>query len=408
MSPGTNAAPPSGRRGVPVRRLPLPWRRWLVVGGGIVAFIALATAALVLVLPRFADSQLPPAPRARVAAGTSHTCALKADGTVWCWGDNHFGQLGNGSLAPSAVPVAVAGLGTGVVSLAGSGNHTCALTAQGGVLCWGANEAGQLGNGSTDNSGVPRQVTGLASGVLQVSAGMGHTCALVDTRAVWCWGQNGTGELGTGTTTPSPVPVPVKELPGRITGVDVGNGFTCAAIAGTSLRCWGDNGDGQLATGDGSGSLVPRPVVNLPSAAAFSVGDAHACSVGTDGVVTCWGANWAGQLGISMTAAGSVTPIGVPGLPSGVTSVSAGYNRTCAVAAGSVSCWGGAMDAAAAEKAGPRAVPPLSGVTDVSVGAFHVCAATSQAVSCWGDNSGGQLGDGTTTATDVPVIALVR
>jgi alpha-tubulin suppressor-like RCC1 family protein len=109
-----------------------------------------------------------------------------------------------------------------------------------------------------------------------------------------------------------------------------------------------------------------------------------------------------------MTAAGSVTPIGVPGLPSGVTSVSAGYNRTCAVAAGSVSCWGGAMDAAAAEKAGPRAVPPLSGVTDVSVGAFHVCAATSQAVSCWGDNSGGQLGDGTTTATDVPVIALVR
>ena len=407
MSSQTNAVPaPAGRHGLPPQPRP-PRQRWSILAAVAVALVALV-AVVVVVLPRWQEGQLPMPPRSRVASGTSHTCALTTGGGVKCWGANHFGQLGNGSTAPSAVPVDVRSLEAGVVGLSGSGNHTCALTGEGTVKCWGANESGQLGNGSTDNSGVPVDVAGLGPGVLQVSAGASHTCALTRSRTVLCWGTNGTGELGTGGTEASAIPVPVKGLPAGSTAVDVGNGFTCVVFTGSTVRCWGDNGDGQLGTGDRTGRLLWETVSTLPPSSVLSVGDAHACAVASDGAVACWGTNRAGQLGISMAGTGSLTPIVVPGLPQGgVTAVSAGYNRTCGVASGSVVCWGGAMDAAAAEKAGPQAVAELKGVTEVSVGTFHACAATAQAVSCWGENSNGQLGDGTTSASEVPVVSLV-
>lgn len=406
----TPAAPPPHPRsgggrlatapGLPRRAL----GKWLVVAGVAVALVALGAAAVV-VLPWWQDGNLPPV-RTRIAAGSAHTCAVTPGGGVKCWGDNHFGQLGDGSTTPSASPVDVAGLRSGIVAVSGSGNHTCALGDTGVVTCWGANESGQLGIGTTATSPVPRVVAGLGSRVLQVSAGASHTCALTESRAVMCWGANGTSELGTGDTTASATPVPVKDLPARSTLVDVGNGFTCVVFTGRTVRCWGDNGDGQLGQGDRTVRTRWEPVTELPRSSVLTVGDAHACAVTREGVVACWGANWAGQLGITLASAGSLTPIGVPGLPAGVTSVAAGYNRTCAVASGSVTCWGGAVDAASAEQAGPRPVPGVKAVEEVSVGTFHVCAATAGSVWCWGENSSGQLGDGTTGSSDVPVAVV--
>ena len=331
---------------------------------------------------------------------------MTPDGGVKCWGDNHFGQLGDGSTTPSASPVDVEGLRSGVLAVTGSGNHTCALTGTGAVTCWGANESGQLGNGTTEPSPVPREVGGLGARVLQVSAGAGHTCALTDARAVLCWGANGTHELGTGDTTSSTTPVGVRDLPARSTLVDVGSGFTCVVFTGRTVRCWGDNGDGQLGVGDRAGRARWEPVTALARSSVLVVGDAHACALTREGVVDCWGANWAGQLGISLASPGSTHPIGVPGLPSGVTALSAGYNQTCALAAGSVTCWGGITDAASAEHDGPRPVAGLTAVEEVSVGTFHACALTAGAVSCWGANPNGQLGDGTTSSSDAPVAVV--
>jgi len=394
----------AGKASVDHARRAHPRRRWPLVVAA-VALVAALGGAAAAALPWWRDGHLPPA-RARIAAGAAHTCAVVGTGGVRCWGDNSFGQLGNGTTTPSTSPVDVAGLSSGVVAVSGSGNHTCALTDTGAVRCWGDNSTGQLGDGTTVSSAVPVDVSGLDAGVLQVSAGAGHTCALTGQRAVACWGDNGTGQLGTGDTRPSATPVPVRDLPARSTSVGVGNGFTCAVFTGRTVRCWGDNGEGQLGLGDRAGRTRWEPVTALARSSAIGVGDSHACAVTRTGEVACWGANWAGQLGLVLASEGSLTPVGVPGLPAGVSAVSSGYHATCALASGTVTCWGAAVDAASGERAAPRAMTGLEGVEQVAVGAFHACAATAGSVSCWGENASGQLGDGTTDASDVPVVVV--
>lgn len=389
----------SGRRGL-FRDLTPPRRTVLAA----IALLALAAASIVLFI-RWRDSKLPLPPHPSVAASSTHTCALTAKGGVMCWGDNSFGQLGDGSVTGSAVPVSVRGLEAGTTALSSSGQFTCALTQDGIVRCWGANESGQLGNGTTQASSVAVDVSELGSGVLQVSAGVSHACAITASREVFCWGTNGTGELGTGDVTPSAVPVKVKDLPSRAVALDAGNGFTCVTLADASVWCWGDNGDGQLGNGDDSGRLTGEQVPNLEPVSALTAGDAHACVITRDGVVDCWGANWTGQLGIAMASRGSAFPIGVPALPSqGIQSIAGGYNATCALASGDVYCWGGAIDAASAELSGPRKTTELHGATEVSVGGFHGCARTPTGLWCWGANRNGQLGDGTTTDKPTPVL----
>jgi len=140
---------------------------------------------------------------AAVAAGGGHTCAIASGGGALCWGDNGYGQLGDGTTARRLTPVAVAGLAEGVRALAAGFDHTCALLSGGGVSCWGFNGNGQLGDGTTTNSLTPRSVPGAAAGVAAVSSGSNHTCALLSTGEVTCWGDGGYGQLGAGTTTPS-------------------------------------------------------------------------------------------------------------------------------------------------------------------------------------------------------------
>ncbi len=202
-----------------------------------------------------------------ITGGTYHTCAL-SNGSALCWGRNSRGQLGDGSFASSAVPVQVSGLWDGAVAIAPGYEHTCAL-ANGAVLCWGINERGQLGNGDGADRPEPVPVAGLSNHLAKVDGGFMHTCALVN-GGVQCWGSNSHGQLGDGGASGaySPVPVPVSGLSRGVQAVSAGVYHTCAIVNGGAV-CWGDNLYGQLGngspgssssqTGPGPGPLERRP-----------------------------------------------------------------------------------------------------------------------------------------------------
>ena len=336
-----------------------------------------------------------------ISAGGGHTCALTSGGGVKCWGANGGGQLGNGTTTDSGVPIDVSGLASGVTAISAGGGHTCALTSGGGVKCWGGNSYGQLGNGTTTDSFVPVDVTGLASGVSAIFAGGLHTCALASGGSVKCWGD----AVGSGTNTNSSVPVDVLGLTSGVTAIAAGYQHTCALTSGGGVKCWGLGGNGQLGTATTAYSLNPVDIAGLASGViAISAGSSHACALTSVGGVKCWGANGAGSLG-NGTTTDSSTPVDVSGLASGVTAISAGQSHTCALTSGGgVKCWGSTTGSAVVIDVAGLA----SGVSAIAAGQGHTCALTSGgAVKCWGDNWYGQLGDGrpcnSRSSSSVPV-----
>ncbi|MDW8351994.1 MAG: hypothetical protein RML99_08790 [Anaerolineae bacterium] len=203
----------------------------------------------------------------QIAAGSGHTCARIIGGGVKCWGFNISGQLGNGTWGTNfPIPVDVSGLISGVLDIAAGGLHTCALIASGGVKCWGSNVYGQLGNGTRTNSPnpTPVDVSGL-SNVLTIAAGFYHTCALITGDRVKCWGNNVYGQLGDGTTTDRNSPVDVSGLSNVLT-IAAGFYHTCALITGDRVKCWGNNVYGQLGDGTTTHRYTPVSVVNLTRA----------------------------------------------------------------------------------------------------------------------------------------------
>jgi alpha-tubulin suppressor-like RCC1 family protein len=300
-----------------------------------------------------------------ITAGAYHTCALSTTGTVYCWGDNVEGQLGNNSTTESNVPVQVAGLGgtgllSGIASIAAGQYHTCALSATGAVYCWGYNDLGQLGNNST-NSHVPVQVegvggSGLLSGIASIAAGWDHTCALTATGAVYCWGWNNYGQLGNNSTTESNVPVQVEGVGGSgllsgIASIAAGELHTCAVSTTGAVYCWGYNDLGQLGNNSTTNSHVPVQVEGvggsglLSGIASIAAGELHTCAVSTTGAVYCWGYNYSGQLANNSYTDShvpvQVEGVGGSGLLSGIASISAGDDHTCALSAtGRIDCWG--------------------------------------------------------------------
>ncbi|MEE2677553.1 MAG: chromosome condensation regulator RCC1 [Myxococcota bacterium] len=202
-----------------------------------------------------------------VASGFDHTCVVTASGSALCWGDNFFGQLGDGGAAPeSNVPGAVSGLSQGVSGLAAGGFHTCARLAGGTMSCWGDNFYGQLGNATLTDHLVPEPVTGLGGAVASAHAGDSFTCARLVAGELQCWGENLDGQLGDGTTTDRSSPGTVGGLGGAVSQVDLGHFHACAKLATGAGFCWGDNTLGQL--GDGSLSSASTPVQFLWPAAA--------------------------------------------------------------------------------------------------------------------------------------------
>jgi subtilisin-like proprotein convertase family protein len=218
---------------------------------------------------------------------------------VKCWGWNNRGQLGDGSTTDRNVPVEVLGLDNGMMAVDAGYYHTCAVTAAGGVKCWGQNTYGQLGDGTTVERHTPVDVSGLIGGVAEVAVGLDHTCALTEAGDVKCWGANWRGQLGDGTTTDRHGPGDVSGMATGIVGITTGNNHTCAlAAAWGDVKCWGENNSGQVGDGSTTDRHTPVEVTGLMAGAtAIAAGGEHTCAVLYSGRMKCWGDNNPGQLG---------------------------------------------------------------------------------------------------------------
>lgn len=388
-------------------------RRRVPHGALAVLAAALTLAAAACVPPH---EPHPPAGYASVGTGFEHTCAVTGAGGVECWGHGSSGQLGNNSTANSSVPVKVSTLSSGVAAVVSGAAHSCALTTGGGVKCWGSNAFGALGNNATTNSSVPVNVVGLTSGVIAIATGgdASHTCAITSAHGLRCWGNNNYGQLGNGANANSGVPVDVTGLSAGVASVAVGQENTCARTTAGGAKCWGSNGYGQLGNGSTTGSSVPVDVSGLTSGvASVSVGSFNTCGLTTAGGVKCWGSNVQSSLGNGSTADSSV-PVTVSGLGSGVGAISSGRYQSCALTTGGgLKCWGYNLsgqlgDASNTNHGVPVDVSGLtSGVSSVSAGFDYTCArTTAAAVKCWGLNSFGQLGNNSTANSNVPVTVV--
>jgi hypothetical protein len=220
---------------------------------------------------------------ASIGAGGDVSCAVTDAGAVKCWGANDYGQLGDGTLANRYIPAAVYGLSSGIARISPGYYHTCALTTAGAVKCWGRNDDGQLGDGTTTDRLTAGTVSGLSTGIAAVSAGYQHSCTVSTAGAVKCWGQNTYGGLGNGSMTDSSVPVSVLGATTNGAQVDTGWHTTCALSSAGSAKCWGQNSSGEIGDGTTTFRLTPVTVSGLgtyttlvPGTAAYSTDDLSA------------------------------------------------------------------------------------------------------------------------------------
>ncbi|MGB2694858.1 MAG: flexitail domain-containing putative surface protein [Dehalococcoidia bacterium] len=386
-----------------------------------------------------------------IEAGYLHTCAITDTGGLKCWGFNGFGQLGDGSGFSRPVPVDVIGLDSGVAAVAPGWYHTCALTIEGGVKCWGWNIFGQLGTTGVycipdeplfPCSAVPVDVKGLESGGAAVSTGSFHSCALTTSGGVKCWGNNSVGQLGDGTTTSRHTPADVLGLTSDVVAIAAGFDHTCALTSAGAVKCWGENGAGVVLGAESSETCIsvfgdPHPCSTTPldvetldsGVAALSALGSFTCALTQDGGVKCWGSNFNGQLGDGTFGNSRRTPADVIVAPggaplTGVAAVSAGASHTCALMmTGGVKCWGsnnfgevGDGSPNIDDRTTPgdvcqvydadagQCVGRLSGATAIAAGFVHTCALTEVGgVKCWGVNATGDLGIGTFDGLPHPV-----
>ena len=279
----------------------------------------------------------------------------------------------------------------------GMGFHTCGVVADGTARCWGSNSDGQLGDASKIDRSSPATVFGL-TGTSQIAPGGFHSCAQLNGGGVQCWGDNAEGQLGTGNTTSSTTPVSVSGI-SDASAVVSGTYHSCALRAGGTVSCWGDNAFGQIGNGSFSGDvLTPTTVTGISGASAISAGGWHTCAL-VSGAVWCWGLNDFGQIGNGSTNPREATPVQVTGLTS-VMSVSAGDSHTCATRSpGDARCWGqntyGQLgNGSTTDSNVPVVVTGMSSATAISAGFAHSCVRRSGGdVQCWGDNTFGELGD---------------
>ncbi len=346
-----------------------------------------------------------------LAIGWNHGCVVRPSGDIACWGRNDYGQFGNGSTADAALPVA-AMMGIGDAMAASEGHFTgCAVRSSGEVDCAGRNAEGEMGDGTTTRRLIPVAVAGIADAA-QVAVGNWHACALRATGEVSCWGSGLSGQLGNGTT-PAAQTTPVA-VTGVVGAVQIAAGFshTCVLYPTGAVACWGRNASGQLGDGSLTDRSTPVAVAGLTDAVSVGTGDSHSCAVRRDGTVRCWGYNFYGQLGSGSASTLSASPVAVVGLADAV-QISGGARSTCALrASGSLACWGandfGQLgDGTTTPSRVPVTVSGLADAVVVDCGQDHACVARAAGgVACWGRNSMGQLGDGSYVDSPIPVAVV--
>ena len=334
-------------------------------------------------------------------AGGYGSCAAQIAGSILCWGED--ASLGGDSRVPLAQPESQHSTGLSVGFA-----HACAAFANESAACWGSNTKGDLGNGYA-NGGyeVNESIQGL-SGVKAVVAGNAwFSCALLATGRVDCWGENEYGELGDGTTEDSATPVEVRGIHSA-TAIALGAYHACALLSGGTVECWGLNSNGELGDGSTEERTEPVEVEDINDAVAIGNGDFHSCAVLRNGEARCWGDDYYGELGDGEISFVQATPVPVDILHEAV-SIGGGFEDSCALLEnGTVDCWGenraGQLGNGSNEATGlPTPVSGISSATEVGVGELHTCANTSAGVYCWGDNQEGELGDESYEASSTPV-----
>lgn len=345
-----------------------------------------------------------------VVAGEHHNCALRASGRVVCWGYNDYGQVGM-AMAPGELPIVrvptEVSLPGAASAVAASDSSTCAIVDRTTVYCWGNNQDGQLGDGGRngDRNPGPRLVLGVVGEVSLLAGGARHFC-LSASDATRCWGGNQYGQLGLGSTGASvPIPMAVRNI---ASSSALAAGFHSCAVASGQLYCWGPNDVGQLGLGMASATPTTTPaLLSSFSAAELGSGAAHACAVQPAGTVACWGWNDRGQLGDGTTL-NRAAPTAVRGLRDAAR-IRSRHRHTCAVRTdGTVACWGqnniGQLGNGLVVDSSVPVDVELTAVVDIAVGELHTCAlrATGQVV-CWGRNGEGQLGTVGSGESHVPL-----
>jgi alpha-tubulin suppressor-like RCC1 family protein len=368
-------------------------------------------------------------PLGRVEAGEDFACTVDANEIGWCWGRNFRGQLGDGTRELRRVPTAVAGnLRFRSIGIHGLGEHACGVTTEDIAFCWGENDFGQLGDGSMRESHLPVRVSGDVR-FRSVTAGWRFSCGISVDAIAYCWGRGVWGQLGDGRATQSSTPVAV-ETNLRFTGLKAGsNNLACGLTTDGDAYCWGLNFFGALGTtapdtcGNQNFTLecATTPArIDAPGGQRFiavSPGQSYACGIVEGGQAFCWGANNFGQLGAttSTCVAGSQNPCSSTPIAVGgdyrFSDISAGGDHTCAVRQdGAGMCWGNGMFSKLGDGfLHPQSDTPIQVISNVSfvaisAGADHTCATgTDENLYCWGANDVGQLGDGTDNIGLTPV-----
>ena len=370
-----------------------------------------------------------------LSVGGASACVVASDNQAYCWGD---GKLGNGSGGTSSVPVAVnaSGVlsGVSIQDIYVGWYHTCALSTEGRIYCWGNNHVGQLGNSTTTNSFNPTTLS-LATDAssrpstnLPLEGGLNSMCSIASNRETYCWGNNNYGQFGNGTTnwgsdpTLSATAGPLGDK--NLVDISMGNTFSCGIASNYNAYCWGQNNYGGLGDGSTSNTSTPVPVVASGALAGKTVrsiasGMQHACAIASDNRAYCWGSGSQGALGNNSTADSSVpVAVNTSGVLSGKTILalsSGGISHTCAIASDyRAYCWGtndfrALGNNSTTSSSVPTAVYSsgvLAGksILSISSGDYHTCAlASDNQVYCWGRGNYGQLGNNSTADSAVPV-----
>ncbi len=352
-----------------------------------------------------------------ISAGEATTCASKDDGTTRCWGNNNSGQLGVGDTASRLTPTDVVGLFTTTAALTANSGHSCVLMTDGTAACMGGNVNGSLGDGTLTARNRATDVSGLVTEktVTSISAGFDHhTCvALSDGRAK-CWGANSAGQIGDGSVTERLTPTYVYNL-NSVVQITTGAAHSCALLLDGRVKCWGANDQGELGDGTTTRRVLPQLVVGLATnAIAIAAGRYHTCAQLVDDTVQCWGANYYGQLGANTSAGWWTTPLVVRSpdgsVLHGAVALSSGNDHGCAIlASGGLTCWGDNYyhqlgDGTVTQRNAATPIAGLSLLSRIGAGWTHGCARRANGTTwCWGDNTNGEIGDGTTTPRATPV-----